>query len=434
MLNRYQKTIFTPTSISENPKPLDWFIAIFLVIVQQDAFITVTHLLLYPGEGEDGAENIFNTLSNIICIILLFIGSIPVLPLLKRLAFRNIYSILYITVVLSSIIWSLHPDLSLRRGCAYVLTIGIAGYIAVRFTPEQALLVLARSFAIGGVCSVAFVLLFPEIGIMSGGELEGNWRGVYPHKNPFGFAMAIALFVQIQLIASAKQRSISAYAWACFYIVLVFLSKSTTALTTSILYVFAGINYVLWKNNRIYGYNLLLITSLAVAVLLPASFLAPDLFLGVIGKDSTLTGRTDVWDAVVELISQKPVLGWGYRAMWIPADPISVWVDSRAGWRVPSAHNSFLEFTLEIGLIGLASLILIICQAFWRAIRCCALGLLPFGLFSLVFFIGTIVAGQTVETLGVNQDIDWLVFNILSFLAGERLAAIYSTDGDRSVN
>ena len=88
----------------------------------------------------------------------------------------------------------------------------------------------------------------------------------------------------------------------------------------------------------------------------------------------------------------------------------------------PSAHNAFLEITLELGLIGLASLILIVCQGLWRAIRCCALGLQPFGLFSLVFFVGAIMAGQTIETLGINQEIDWLVFNILSFLAGERAA------------
>ena len=34
------------------------------------------------------------------------------------------------------------------------------------------------------------------------------------------------------------------------------------------------------------------------------------------------------------------------------------------------------------------------------------------------------MAGQTIETLGINQEIDWLVFNILSFIAGERLAAV----------
>ena len=170
---------------------------------------------------------------------------------------------------------------------------------------------------------------------------------------------------------------------------------------------------------------MLLISLFALILLFPAFLLDPDFFLGVFGKDSTLTGRTDVWDAVIELISQKPVLGWGYRAMWVPTDSVTVWVDRRTGeWGAPSAHNAFLEITLELGLIGLASLILIVCQGFWRAIRCCALGLLPFGLFSLVFFVGAIVAGQTIETLGINQEIDWLVFNILSFLGGERLAAV----------
>ena len=112
--------------------------------------------------------------------------------------------------------------------------------------------------------------------------------------------------------------------------------------------------------------------------------------------------------------------------MWVPTDIVTIWVDKRTGeWGVPSAHNAFLEVTLELGLTGLVSLVLIVCQNFWRAIRCCLLGLLPFGLFSLVFFVGAIVAGQTIETLGINQSIDWLVFNIFGFIAGERLAALY---------
>ena len=65
--------------------------------------------------------------------------------------------------------------------------------------------------------------------------------------------------------------------------------------------------------------------------------------------------------------------------------------------------------------------------AFWRGVRCCVVGLIPLGLFSLVFYIATIIAGQTVETIGINQEIDWLVFNILNFIAGERLAAVLPT-------
>ena len=58
--------------------------------------------------------------------------------------------------------------------------------------------------------------MFPEIGIMSGGELEGNWRGIYPHKNVLGFAMAVAVFVQLQLIAMETKRSISSLCLGLF--------------------------------------------------------------------------------------------------------------------------------------------------------------------------------------------------------------------------
>ncbi len=426
MLNRYQKTTATITSTSGNCTPLDWMIAIFLVIIQQNAFVDNAYEFLTGGERKGSAENIFNTASIAISIIFLCIGSARVLPRIRSLALRNAYSILYIVIVLSSVIWSLHPDLSVKRGCAYVLTIGIAGYIAVRFTTEQTLLVLARSFAICGVCSVIYVLLFPEGGIMSGGdELEGAWRGIYPHKNVLGLAMAIAVYVQLHLIATVEQRRIKDYIWVCFFLMLVVLSKSTTAIIASICYIFVAIGYSLWTKNKLYGYNMLLVSTLGLVLVFSAFLFEPDFFFGVFGKDATLTGRTDVWDAVIELISQKPVLGWGYRAMWIPTNSVTMWVDRRTGeWGAPSAHNAFLEIALELGLVGLASVMLIVCQGFWRAIRCCVLGLLPFGLFSLMFFVGTIVTGQTIETLGTNQEIDWLVFNILSFIGGERLAAV----------
>ena len=176
----------------------------------------------------------------------------------------------------------------------------------------------------------------------------------------------------------------------------------------SILYTFVAIHYNIWQKNKLYGYNMLLITLFAVTLLLPAFLLDPGFFLGVFGKDSTLTGRTDVWDAVIELISQKPVSGWVYGPCGSRQFCNRV-VDRRTGeWGAPSAHNAFLEITLELGLIGLASLILIVCQGLWRAIRCCALDLQPFGLFSLVFFVGAIMAARQSRHWGsIRKSIGW---------------------------
>ncbi len=408
--------------------------AVFLLIVQQNAFAATFYEMLHPGDSLQATENVFNTASISISMILLVIGSTRVLPQLRSLCIRNPYVILYMVIILSSAIWSVHPDLTIRRGCAYVLTIGVAGFVAARFTTEQALRVLARSFEICAVSSVLFIVLHPEIGIMHAGEygapeLEGNWCGIYPHKNVFGFAMAVAVLVQLLLIALSNKRSVIAYAWIIFYFVLVVLSKSATALIISASYLFAFTIYVVWTRNKLIGYNVLLLAVSAAALLFLASFWDAELFLGLIGKDPTLTGRTDIWSAVIEVIYEKPVLGWGYRAMWVPTDLVTMWIDKKAGdWGVPSAHNSFLEITLELGVLGLTGLTLMICHAFWRGIRCCAVGLLPLGLFSLVFYAATIIAGQTVETLGINQEVDWLAFNILNFIAGERLAAGFPTE------
>ena len=160
MLNRYQRTM--PTSTPTTASRLDWMIAIFLVIIQQDAFVDTAYDFLNNGKAAGSTENVFNTVTISISILLLCIASSRVLRPMRNLALRNAYSILYVSIVLSSAIWSLHPDLSLKRGCAYVLTIGIASYIAVRFTLAQTLLVLSRSFAICAICSVVFVLLFPD--------------------------------------------------------------------------------------------------------------------------------------------------------------------------------------------------------------------------------------------------------------------------------
>jgi O-antigen ligase len=428
VLNYCETPFAENVSASERPTRLDWAIALFLAIVQQGAFIFTAFEVLHPGEAIEG-DIIFHTISIAMSIVLLAICSARALPQLRSLFLRNPYAILYILIALSSAIWSLHPDLTIKRGITYVLTIGVAGFIAARFTTEQALKVLAMSFQICALASVIFIVLSPDIAFMHGGEysgqeLEGNLKGVYPHKNICGFTMAIAVFVQLLLISISRKHSISSYAWIVFYFVLVLLSKATTALIITMSYFLFFIIYTVWTKNKLYGYNLLFFVVVAAAFLAMAFLMDEEVFFGLIGKDPTLTGRTDVWSAVSELIYEKPVFGWGYGAMWVPTDQVTMWVDRKCGdWGVPSAHNAMLEIALELGLLGVSALVILIVQAFWRGLRCCLVGQIPLGLFSLVFYTATIIAGQTIETLGIAQ-LDWLVFTMLSFIAGERLAQL----------
>jgi O-antigen ligase len=86
-----------------------------------------------------------------------------------------------------------------------------------------------------------------------------------------------------------------------------------------------------------------------------ALWLAPDIFLTLLGKDATLTGRTRIWAGVMRQIRLRPVLGYGYGAVW---NETSNWgplakITKEAGFVAHHAHNSWLEQWLGMGLLGL---------------------------------------------------------------------------------
>jgi O-antigen ligase len=79
--------------------------------------------------------------------------------------------------------------------------------------------------------------------------------------------------------------------------------------------------------------------------------------LGVMGRDLTFSGRTDIWRAVLEAISRRPLLGYGYAAFWRGMQGESASVIMAVRWAVPHAHNAFLEVWLQLGLLGMSCLL-----------------------------------------------------------------------------
>jgi O-antigen ligase len=79
--------------------------------------------------------------------------------------------------------------------------------------------------------------------------------------------------------------------------------------------------------------------------------------LEALGKDPTLTGRTDIWEYVVFDIYQRPWLGWGYGAFWSVSNPAALRISDLLKWAVPEAHNGILEILLTVGVIGAAMFI-----------------------------------------------------------------------------
>jgi len=103
----------------------------------------------------------------------------------------------------------------------------------------------------------------------------------------------------------------------------------------------------------------------------------------------TLTGRTNIWIAATELISEKPFFGYGFGAGGNALE--SYYSAGIAEWRTFNVHNGFLQAILDLGLVGFILFALI----FVYFTKACLFTQSPLriGIFSVVFIISLVERG-----------------------------------------
>src|ERR1700690_1473511 len=85
-----------------------------------------------------------------------------------------------------------------------------------------------------------------------------------------------------------------------------------------------------------------------------------------VGRDSTLTGRTRIWNDALRL-TVNPVVGAGYESFWLGKRLEEIWLTN---WEHPNqAHNGYLEVYLDLGWAGLALVATMIIAGYRDAVR-----------------------------------------------------------------
>jgi exopolysaccharide production protein ExoQ len=131
---------------------------------------------------------------------------------------------------------------------------------------------------------------------------------------------------------------------------------------------------------------------------------------GAVGRDPTLTGRTDIWKAVLST-NTNPLIGTGYDSFWLGPRLNVVW--SRVG-TVNESHNGYLETYLNLGLIGVA-LLLVLLMTSYRAI--CKRLSPAFSLASLGLALWTILLFYNMTEAAVfNGQLLWLIFMLVAII------------------
>ena len=262
---------------------------------------------------------------------------------------------LFVIFVFISFFWSEVPDKTFRFGVYGLGATTLGLYLGTRYSLKEQLQILAWTFATIVLLSIIFVVALPEYGIMASLH-SGALRGIYTHKNVFGLQMALATVVFFLQAINTKQKSWIYWSLLIVSIVLAILCRSTASLGNTILMLLLCVSYRIFR----WRYEVLVSTVLAVLIfgiaglLFFFNFIGTDAFFEAIGKDPTLSSRTEIWHLVWQAIQLKPWLGYGSSAFWNGLEGPSKYVELAVRAEVAYAHNGFLDILLGTGLIGLS--------------------------------------------------------------------------------
>jgi exopolysaccharide production protein ExoQ len=263
-----------------------------------------------------------------------------------------------------SVIWSESKPMTLRSTIELTMTTLFAFYLSERFTTERLMRLLVFVGTAAAIVSIFLVLVLPTYGLyLRDGGGGSPWQGLFSHKNALGTEMAF-LLTPIFFIRCRRILKV-AYTVMALFLIVMSQSRGSWFITLCVL-AFVG---WLWLFRRLrHKESLLLVACTCVIILIVAciGFMYLDPLMRAIGKDPTLTGRTGIYEAVIDSILKHPIRGYGYGAFWLGMNQESWKIALRIHWlQIGYAENGFLELGLQLGLIG----ILLALAAFARAIK-----------------------------------------------------------------
>jgi len=301
-----------------------------------------------------------------------------------------------------SVIWS---DYSLTAFKRYVKEVGnvvMAIIILTEHDPVKAMkAILARYSYLAVPLSVLFIKYYPSLGRYYDRWIwEPIYCGISTGKNGLGAVVMIAgvfLICDLMDMLSEGFRKADKVDVSCRIVLIgmVFylfsLAKSSTSLVCLIIGV---VLYLLLRFTpareqvRYLGTYGLVIGTFSLFLYYYQGIL--EAVVGLVGRNLTLTGRTDIWGVLVsrETSVLSLFFGAGFESYWLT----DFGTARKLGfyYLLNQAHNGYLETYLQLGLVGLFLLVAVIvatgAKLKWDILEGSAHGMLLLSYFVIVIF------------------------------------------------
>src|SRR5215467_542630 len=128
-------------------------------------------------------------------------------------------------------LWAETPDLVLRRSISLLGTSLFGVLFASRLTFAEQLRVVRLVFRITALACLALFIVAPSHA-MGADYGTGTIRGIFPHKNLFGAAMALGLLAEWFAFDEGTIARLIKFIWLGFFSALLVVSRSVTSIVT----------------------------------------------------------------------------------------------------------------------------------------------------------------------------------------------------------
>jgi O-antigen ligase len=273
------------------------------------------------------------------------------IDLFSKVLIMNPFFLLYTLLPSLSTLWSLVPDVTLRGGLAFSVFTAFGFYLAAQYKWDDLSRFWRWGYTALGLAS--FIMKPPG---------SGGFVGLTLSKNSLGGVLALCTaFWYLHYSQGAKtktERWISlGLMFFCFY--LVRANKSGGALVVTILLIITVSSLNFLKKLSFQWAFTAIICFLVVSIIMTVFVVdnLEEIIVGGLGKDLTLTGRTEFWPQLIDAVNQRPWFGYGYEGFFQqdklgPATP-AYFIYTPNGFQPKNPHNGAIGILLAFGWPGL---------------------------------------------------------------------------------
>lgn len=390
-----------------------------------------TNTVLLLPRSQAGTTSGSGSLFQASWILLLGLTIVALLTIRKHNA-PNLFSILMVgAYILASAVWSVNPTSTLTYGALLCGNILVAYMLTCDYTLSEILKIFSRIILIltlAGLAAYAARLSFSfYFDHQSRANLLGlqPLRGLFPHKITGGLyaVMGAVLAVSIQ---RGLPRVSSLVVYASFIVLTGSASAIILGLTAALILVLT--TGAVRSAIRPGAFAILFLCASGVASI--TVLVKQSAILELLGRDSTLTGRTYLWQYGLDEWRERPIFGWGFNGYF--TSDIAQYIQNIGVFRnydVPHFHQSYIQTLVDLGLVGLVIMVSMIFYSLYWSYRSSVDEASKTGIAAFTLTLLIAVAGLAIYVmLEYNHFATFALFAIFLGLRSIQLSGLHSTD------